>query len=101
MRITTIARNKYDEFSRSHSGKTPAVVLAKIKWRDTAEEHEYFLSLDDCWLDTDNNEYRHTEEYGDLTEEQIFYHLESIDNLYSLCDVSCEDFVIKEIIGFY
>ena len=101
MKTTAIARKKYEEFYRDHSDRTPSVVLAKIKWRDTAEEHNYFLSLDDCWLDTDNNEYRHTEEYGDLVEEQIFYHLGSVDNLYSLCDSSCEDFDIKDIIGFF
>lgn len=93
-------RQKYQKFIESHKGIPPQVVLAEIEWKDTAEQNEYILSLDDVWVDDESYVFRDTD-LGRLREDEIFFHLGSIGNLYRLLKKSTEDFTIKYIVDFY
>ena len=91
---------KYQKFIVGHNGIPPQVVLAGVEWKDTAEQNEFIMSLDDTWGDDTPYMFR-TTDLGQLREDAIFFHLGSVGNLYKLLEKSTEDFVINYIIDFY
>jgi len=93
-------RQKYQKFIVRHNGLPPQVVLADVEWKDTAEQNEFIMSLDDTWGDDTPYMFRNTD-LGQLREDAIFFHLGSVGNLYKLLEKSAEDFVINHIIDFY
>lgn len=93
-------KTEYKKFLSKHNGEDPKVVEVEIEWKDTKEKYTYIVSLDDLWLDEKAEQYRETE-MGKLYEEDIFYHLGSIDGLFKLLENDEEDFTIKQVFGFY
>lgn len=96
---TTNVQQKYNAFIKKFQHK-PKVVKAIIEWKDENLQHDYLISLDDCWVDVLPYPYRRTE-IGNLTEEEIFYHAGNIQGLYNLINSNAEDFKILDIIDFY
>lgn len=96
---TTICSDKYDAFVKCYK-RIPKIVEVVIEWKDNKERHNYFISLDDYWVDDFPYPYRNTE-IGILTEEEIFYHAGNIQGLYALINSNADDFKILDIIDFY
>ena len=78
----------------------PKVAKVVIEWKDDNMQHEYLISPDVKWGDDLPYTYRKTE-IGNLTEEEIFYHVDNIQGLYDLISSNAEDFKILDIIDFY
>lgn len=93
-------RQKYERFIERHNGVHPQVVLAAIEWKDSAEENEYMLSLNDIWIE-DTPKLCYDTDSGRINEEEIFFHLGSIGNFYDMLEKSPEDFAINRVIDFY
>ena len=94
-------KQMYDEFVADHDGKTPSVVEVEIQWKDTEETEECIMSLDDIYTDETDDDARETD-IGILSEDDIFFHVESLENLCALFENSDgEDFEITDIAGFY
>ena len=98
MQITAI-RQKHDAFIK-RCKSMPKVVEVIIEWKDNRQQHDYLISLDDCWVDGSAYPYRNTKA-GLITEEDIFYHAGSMKGLYDLITSNCEDFEILDVIDFY
>ena len=96
---TTIVRQKYDMFIKRHQCM-PKVAKVVIEWKNDNMQYDYLVSLDDYWADDLPCPYRKTE-IGNLTEEEIFYHVGNIQGLYDLISLNAEDFRILDIIDFY
>ncbi len=96
---TTIIQQKYNTFIESYQSM-PTVVKVVIEWKDNKQRHDYFISLDDYWVDDFLYPYRNTE-IGFLAEEDIFYHAGSFQGLLNLATSNGEDFKILDIIDFY
>ena len=96
---TTIVQQKYDMFIKRHISM-PKVAKVVIEWKDDNMQHNYLISLDGNWVDDLPYPYRKTE-IGNLTEEEIFYHVVNIQGLYDLISSNAEDFKILDIIDFY
>ena len=79
---TKIVQQKYDIFIKRHQS-IPKVAQVVIEWKDDNVQHNYLISLDDCWVDDLPYPYRKTE-IGNLTEEEIFFHAGNIQGLYDL-----------------
>ncbi|MCI7119894.1 MAG: hypothetical protein MR933_08955 [Prevotella sp.] len=78
----------------------PKVAKVVIEWKDSHQQHDYLISLDDYWVDDFSYPYRNTK-VGLLTEEEIFFHARNINGLYELIKSTTEDFNILDIIDFY
>lgn len=96
---TKIVQQKYDIFIKRHQS-IPKVAQVVIEWKDDNVQHNYLISLDDCWVDDLPYPYRKTG-IGNLTEEEIFFHAGNIQGLYDLIKSDNEDFRILDIIDFY
>jgi len=96
---TTIIQQKYDVFIKSYQNP-PKVAKVVIEWKDDKQQHNYLISLDDCWVDDCLISYRNTK-IGHLKEEDIFYHTSNIQGLLDLATSTNEDFEILDVIDFY
>lgn len=78
-------RKMFDQFSKENGGLEPIYADCTIQWLDTNETEDVTIKLFES-TDEDSDEDQH-----------IFYYCRGCNDIISLTEVGCEDFIIKRV----
>lgn len=99
MEVVLQAKECYEDFLRENPGHDAIVAFVTIKWKDTLDGYDTYISLDGVWHSDDIP--RKTI-WGNIYEEQVFFHARSIEEFYELCETdNHEEFAITDVGCFY